>query len=45
MVFYTNLPRVLAIRNPQLLRDVVAALHHIDRDRTRRLATVLEPKK
>lgn len=45
MKFYTSLPRSLADRNPTLFRDVVAMLHHIDRQRTDRLNELLEAKK
>jgi len=34
MVYYTALPRILAIKNPTLLRDVVAVLHYVDQKRT-----------
>lgn len=44
MRYYTNLPAILAIRNPTLLRDVVAALHHIDQQRGRRLKQVMGTK-
>jgi hypothetical protein len=42
MVFYTLLPARLAATNPTLLRDVVALLHYIDRQRTRRFHEALD---
>ena len=44
MTFYTSLPNVLRIRNPCLLRDVVAVLHHVDQQRRARLNTLLTAK-
>lgn len=44
MVFYTQLPNILQIRNPVLLRDVVAVLHHVDKQRRNRLNDLLTTK-